>query len=169
MINQSRTTPCVLLDVDNTLIDVRGLQNLTEARSWGITAGHTFHEAAKHADPFPDILKSVLAFQEIMPVIVMTARHEEHRDITWETLERHGVSPTLMYMRQEERQSSHHAKELSLDKVFALGYDPVLAFEDDPDTIEMYKGYDIPVVIGEGWPTPSLANVYPYAGRIDTY
>lgn len=160
---RSRSKTCVIFDIDNTMFDVNGLSHLTEGSSVGPVAFETFHEAAVYAPAVENVVVAARAFQNCMPMFVLTARHEKYREETVQLLDKHGIYPDMLLMRDVQGVSSAQVKKSMVATLIDEGFYPVMAFEDDEDTIAMYENdYKICTYPGIGWTKP-FKDVYPYA------
>jgi len=80
-------------------------------------------------------------------VVLLTARPLWVRPQTLRWLERHPVRWDLLIMRTEnDWMSSHRFKKVEVEALQAAGFDVLLALDDDPRNVEMYRKHGIPAV-----------------------
>lgn len=85
-------------------------------------------------------------------IIIMTGRPERFRAITEEWLKRANVPYEMLLMRgDDEYGPSVGIKEQMIHTLVALGhnipYDIVMAFDDHPDIVAMYRRHNIPAEV----------------------
>ncbi|MDP6480902.1 MAG: HAD family acid phosphatase [Acidimicrobiales bacterium] len=114
-----------------------------------------FFEASVDDPPIPEAIRLVERLTEDHTVILLTARPSGSADTTLEWLGRHGVNWDLLAMRnQNDHGSSPEVKRAILTDLRSDGYEPVLAIDDDPGNLVMYRS--------EG-----LLTVYVHSGYYD--
>lgn len=75
-------------------------------------------------------------------IIFCTARGEEGRETTVKWLDKHlsELEEYKLYMKPKgDHRKDFVAKSEMLDQMFVDGYNPVLAFDDKPDVVSMYR------------------------------
>lgn len=134
----------VVFDVDGVLSDASRRQHFLEAPSRDWIA---FFDACGE-DP---LLEDVAALLDVVDrrfgIVLLTGRPLRVRDRTIAWLERHRLRWDLLVMRPDDDYRS--ASEFKRDAVADLrvrSLSPVLAFEDDPRTVEVLRSEGIPCV-----------------------
>ena len=142
----------VSVDVDGVRSDASGRQyHLHGAeRDWS-----AFFEASVDDPPIPEGIRLVERLCDGRTVVLLTARPAGLADTTLAWLERHGIRWDLLAMRRDgDRGSSPDVKRALLADLRADGYEPVLAVDDDPRNLVMYR-------------CEGVSTVYLYSGYYD--
>ncbi len=106
-----------------------------------------FFEASVDDPPIPEGIRLVERLCDGRTVVLLTARPAGLADTTLAWLERHGIRWDLLAMRRDgDRGSSPDVKRALLVDLRADGYEPVLAVDDDPRNLVMYRSEGVPTV-----------------------
>lgn len=153
-------TACVF-DFDGTLADVGSLLPLDAA---GVPVGHVadedvrawdlFHQNTMLAAPVGWVVER--ARHEAAAghaIVLVTARRERWRQVTVQWLATHGVPVSTILMRADD--------DLRPDSVFkaeafaqVMGrYDVVLAAEDRPSVVRVWRSLGVPTLVVPTWPS----------------
>jgi phosphoglycolate phosphatase-like HAD superfamily hydrolase len=134
---------CVIFDIDGVLADARHRLHYLEGskKQW-----NKFYEAMDKDPPFNSmitVIRSMSTFAEL-EVIIITGRPNNFRFETGKWLRDQFILYRKLYMRKEgdHRLGTLVKKEL-LAQARLDGFNPVLAFEDTPDTVAMYRSEGI--------------------------
>ena len=136
--------PVVIVDVDGVLSDASGRQHLLAgpARDW-----QAFFEASVDDPPVPEGIRLVERLTEGRTIVLLTARPARLAGTTLAWLDRHDVPWDLLAMRVDgDFGSSPDVKRAILDGLRGDGYEPVLAVDDDPRNLVMYRTEGVPTV-----------------------
>lgn len=139
----------VILDMDGTLSDPSGrLHHLDGEKNWP-----AFHDAMGDDEPIAAIAtlaRILYAAAErgdgIDAVIIVTARHDDpkYRQLTVDWLELHGIRYHALYMRRnDDYRRDHLVKADILQQIIDAGYEPVLAVDDRPEVVRMWRDHGI--------------------------
>jgi len=139
----------VIIDVDGTLSDPSGrVHHLSGEKDW--TA---FHDEMGDDEPIEAVatLARILhAAAErgdgIEAVIIVTARHDDpkYRRLTIDWLDLHGIRYHALYMRKDsDTRRDYLVKADILRQIVEDGYDPVLAIDDRPEVVRMWREHGI--------------------------
>ena len=80
-------------------------------------------------------------------IVILTARPVSIHRETLDWLEAQNISWDALIMRSEEDpMPSSEMKRLALNQIREAGFLPVLALDDDPRNIDMYKEEQIPTI-----------------------
>lgn len=147
--------PAVIVDVDGTLADVSGIRHyvLEDPRK---KLFEKFHGAASYVTPMPQVAELVRALHAAgYAIIVLTSRKEvwRHRTRVW--LRKWNVPFEALGMRanHDQRRDDDVKRDLFI-KMRRMGYEPVLAIDDNPIVVALWRSLDIPTVVVPGWLTP---------------
>lgn len=134
---------CFIVDLDDTLANAKHRHHFLESnpKDW-----EGYHSASIH-DPVHEYVAVIfrnLRSSGLTPVIC-TGRPNTHRAWTNEWLERKDLLPDLLFMRTpgDHRPDS----EVKLDMLYEIkrsGCKPVLAIEDRPSVVRMWRMNGVP-------------------------
>lgn len=128
-----------LVDIDGTVADSLSHMNLWWDGGWD-----TFHSTVDQMQPLNNDVKRILELLEL-PVIFWTCRPDKHFAETENWLKRHGFEFGRLMMRPPG-QPSGLFKVSALARLRREGFEPVIAFEDDPETVERLRADGLPTV-----------------------
>ncbi|MFB2597664.1 hypothetical protein ACEXQE_07725 [Herbiconiux sp. P17] len=144
--------PAVIIDVDGTLADVGGIRHyvLDDPRHRNF---HKFHAAASWVPPIADVVRVAQALHGAgLGIVVLTSRTERWRYRTRAWLAKWEIPVDALGMRADaDTRRDDAVKRDLLDRMRALGYDPVLAIDDNPVVIAVWRSLAIPTVRVPGW------------------
>ena len=138
------TGSVVIVDMDGVISDASGRQHFLDGsnKDWW-----AFFEASVDDPPIPEVIGLVERLTENRTIILLTARPSGSADTTLEWLDRHGVRWDLLAMRKDDdHASSPEVKRAILLELRGDGYEPVLAIDDDPENLVMYRSEGVPTV-----------------------
>lgn len=148
------TRPAVIVDVDGTLADVSGIRHyvLDNPRNKNFNA---FHAAASYAPPTPKVAELVRALHAMgYAIVVLTSRKEMWRYRLKVWLRKWEIPAAAIGMRADHDQRRDDEVKLDLFiRTRRMGFDPVLAIEDNPIVVQLWRRLDIPTVVVPGWIT----------------
>ena len=157
----------VIFDLDGTLFDPsHRLHHLDGEKDW-----KAFHDAMDK-DPTIDaiaelarILYKATQFDAgIDAVLLVTARHDDpkYRRMTEEALHKHDIKHHKLYMRaNDDTRPDHVVKAQILEHILDDGYEPMLAVDDRPSIIAMWREHGITALQC----APDEPGASPYAGQ----
>lgn len=140
----------VIFDMDGTLCDVTSIRHhVLDRRRRNYKA---FHYLSLFCPPFAwvrDLSQSYHA--EGVVVLVVTARHDQWRDLTESWLLQHGVPYHEVHMRKQgDMRKDKIIKSEILDQLL-MTYDIKHALDDNPSIIELWNERGIPHTVVPGW------------------
>lgn len=140
----------VIFDVDGTLCDVSSVRHHVATRPKNFDA---FHAASIDCPARPDVLDGVTAARKAgHAVLVVTARRFQWRYHTILWLSENGVDYDELYMRaDDDHRRDVEVKRDVLRRIRRDGYEPVLAWDDNPNVIQLWETEGIPVRLVPGW------------------
>lgn len=136
----------VIFDVDGTLAHVghRTHHLRGPEKNW-----NAFHGAMEDDEPIEAVamlarvLHAAAARGEgIDAVIIVTARHDrpDYKQTTIDWLEVHGIGYERLYMRRDnDIRPDRVVKAEILEHIVADGYEPILAIDDRPETVKVWR------------------------------
>ncbi len=97
--------------------------------------------------PIPEGIRLVERLTEGTSIVLLTARPAALAETTVTWLERNGVDWDLLAMRNDDDHgSSPEVKRAILNGLRGDGHEPVLAVDDDPRNLVMYRSEGVPTV-----------------------
>lgn len=134
---------CYLFDIDGTIADLTHRLHHIEGdkKDWP-----AFFDACEHDAPIPHILDLAKILCEQAIVLLVSGRSDRVRNQTVDWLYRHGLNNfTTLYMRQDgDHRPDHIVKAELLEQIRADGYEPIMAFDDRNQVVEMWRANGIP-------------------------
>lgn len=146
----------IILDVDGTLCDVSSVRyhvDLTHPYNTGEKRFDRFHSESVDCPPHQEALDEYhKAREEGLAILVVTGRMEEWKCHTMTWLKEHEVIYDELYMRpQDDCRKDVIVKTMLLEQIREDGYRPVLAVDDNPAIIGLWKNKGIQVIKIAGW------------------
>lgn len=129
---------CYIFDLDGTLADDSHRVPHMARGDW-----ETYFSLCEH-DPViehvADLMRSV-----DYPCFIVTGRSESVEEETKRWLHAHRLSCVGLYMRKKgDFRKNSEFKLGVLDELRATGWEPVMAFDDQPDTCKMWRDAGVP-------------------------
>lgn len=145
-----------IFDVDGTLCDVSGIRfwvNPDDPKFPGKKNWERFHASAIDCPPNEQALDLYrAAVDDGYKIIVVTARMRQWEIPTKVWLRRHGVAYEKLYMRgYDDYRKDYVVKAEILEMIRDDGYTPVMAVDDNPNVIRLWREQDIRTYIIDGW------------------
>jgi len=152
---------CYLFDLDGTICDIDHRLHLIHPKA-GQSVGQNrndqnpetvfkpnwdqFFRECAHDKPITPVIHLAHALMLREPVLFVTGRDENVRDLTMAWLGRNVASPALLeartklYMRKHgDHRQDHEVKGELLTQIKLDGYDPIMAFEDRDQVVAMWR------------------------------
>ncbi len=129
----------VIFDIDGVLSDARPRQHHLRG---GSPDWRSFFSNGIHDKP----LTAGVALAKVIavPIVAVSARPNHVHADTVEWLEREGVPFDLVITRPEgDQRSSSEFKAAELSALQQAGYEVVLAIDDDPANVSMYRDHGV--------------------------
>lgn len=134
---------CYIFDIDGTLSnnDHRTHHLLKQPKDW-----EAYHALVAHDTPHEHICELAIALSKTMPIIYCSGRHDGQRRVTENWLMTYAVPGHFgLYMRKEgDHRPDHIIKRELLDQIRADGFDPIMAFDDRNQVVDMWREAGIP-------------------------
>ena len=138
--SRERCGPCAIVDIDGVLANGDHRQHLVRAKRW-----REFFDAAHQDLPIAETAVLLRLLDQDLVVVLMTGRPLRTRDATIAWLAEHGYRWDLLVMKEDaDRRRTHHAKREAVATLRDRGLTPVLALDDEPGNVAMYRQEDIP-------------------------
>jgi phosphoglycolate phosphatase-like HAD superfamily hydrolase len=137
----------VIFDVDGTLLDIEHRVPLIRPTNHTKKDWAAFREAAINDKPNSEIIRIAAALRLAgNRIIISTGRMEKEREVTKRSLEVAGLNlyDIPMYMRtNDDCRLDAVVKREMLVKMRVDGYNPVLAFDDRQQVVDMWRSQGI--------------------------
>lgn len=136
---------CYIFDIDGTLANNEHRRHHIEGESkdW-----ETYHSLCHLDPPIAHIVELAQILQQDYltgGIIFVSARGEECRKQTEAWLNEHlGFFPTLYMRPAKDHRPDYQIKSEILDKIIAEGYQPIMAFDDRNQVVDMWRSRGIP-------------------------
>jgi len=137
--------PAVLVDMDGTLCDVSAVVHL-QAEPDGFNA---FHEACAQCPPHHAVIEWCLDQHSLgHSILIVTGRDAWARELTEHWLSEHLPVPSEgLQMRPDGDFRSNTRLKREIHSQLALTYEIRAAIDDDPEIVELWQEFGIPVAI----------------------
>jgi uncharacterized HAD superfamily protein len=144
----------IIVDTDGTLVDVSGIRHYV-APGRRFSDFDRFHKASRFSPPHADVVDRVLAEHTAgRTVFVVTARRDRHERLTRDWLAKHDVPFDHLLMRKDtDRRHDVDVKRGILARIRKT-HRVVLAIDDNPGVIALWRSQHIPVIVVPGWDDP---------------
>ncbi len=134
--------PCALVDIDGVLADGRHRQRFMESRPRDYEA---FFGAAHLDTPIVETAVLVGLMASELAVVLVTGRPFRIRQATRDWLEEHRFRWDLLVLRpDDDRRPTQQYKRSCLHRLWEYGFAPVLALDDEPGNVAMYRAEGVP-------------------------
>lgn len=134
----------MIFDVDGVLSDAAGRQYLLE---WGRQDWDAFFEACGQDPVVEEVARLLGLLDSALQIVLLTGRPLRVQPQTLAWLEQNRLRWDLLVMRDRGEYAQASAfKRAALEQLRAAGFDPQLAFEDDPRNRDMFHRAGIPCV-----------------------
>ena len=135
-----RAGPCVIVDIDGVLADGAHRQHLVRAKRW-----REFFDAAHGDSPIAETAVLLRLLDQDLVVVLLTGRPVRTREPTVTWLAEHGYRWDLLVMKEDgDLRKATFSKREAVTVLRAAGYTPVLALDDEPGNVAMYREESIP-------------------------
>lgn len=144
----------VIFDVDGTLCDVRSVRHhvqvTPEQRYKDFRA---FHDAAASCPPHEWVAEAARQAEAAgLAVLVVTARMAQWMEQTVWWLLLNDVPFKQLYMRRNgDSRRDFEVKREILSLIRADGFNPVHAYDDNPNVLQLWTREGIPTTVVPGW------------------
>lgn len=148
-------TPTIIFDMDGTLCDVQAIRHYVRGDNQNFDA---FHKASLWCPPIPYVAEATRTYSFIKHhITIVTARDEKYRRVTEDWLVKHDIRHDALYMRVwGDQRKDRLVKADILHAMRLRGFEPVLAWDDNPHVIELWESEGIDVVEVPGWDATPL-------------
>ncbi len=134
---------CYLFDIDGTIADLsHRLHHIEKSpKDWD-----AFFAACAGDAPIPHIIELVRVLNDAdQRVIFVSGRSDQCRADTEAWLDRHEIAGLPLYMRRAgDHRPDNLVKGELLDRILADGYEPVMAFDDRKQVVDMWRERGVP-------------------------
>ena len=137
--------PSVVFDMDGVLSDAAVRQHYIEGpgrRDW-----HAFFEACGDDPLVEETARLLHLLDSSLRIVLLTARPLRVQPQTLAWLDRYELRWDVLIMREwGDYSSAAEFKRWTVWELRQAGYEPRLAFEDDPRNLAMFRGEGVPCV-----------------------
>lgn len=132
--------PCVIVDIDGVLANGEHRQHLVRAKRW-----REFFDAAHGDLPIAETAVLLRLLDKDLVVVLLTGRPMRTQEATMAWLAEHGYRWDLLVMKEDgDLRKTHHAKREVVACLRQAGLMPVLALDDEPGNVAMYREEHVP-------------------------
>lgn len=141
---------CVIFDMDGTLCDVRPIRHYVQGERRNFDKFHRASLFCGPNDEARDLYDSAVA--DGFHIVVVTARDARYEQVTRDWLVKHGFHFDALYHRPwGDGRNDAVVKQEILEQLRADGFEPILAVDDNPAVIDVWRANGIPTVIIPGF------------------
>lgn len=143
-------TDAVIFDMDGTLADVSSIRHHVRERPKNFDA---FHSESITCPPNHWVqMAAIDAHRDGFAVLIVTARREQWSMHTLLWLRDNHIHHDALFMRDNhDVRKDFLVKQDILAQIRALGLNPVLAFDDNPNVIDLWQSNGIDTIVVPGW------------------
>jgi len=139
----SEKTPALILDLDGTLRDTSSIAHLLDERPKDYAK---FTVASHTCPPLQRVISAIRFGYRGWHLLMFTGQKEMYRAQNIDWLEKHFGPVNWMAMRQnDDNRPAPLVKAEMVVRAQAYGYNPLEAWDDDPDVVRMYNEHDLDV------------------------
>jgi phosphoglycolate phosphatase-like HAD superfamily hydrolase len=143
----------VIFDMDGTLCDVRSIRHLIN----GPGGFDAFHQASIDCPPHEWVVEAAReAHAAGQAVLIVTGRAQKHRNVTAMWLALHNVPSDGMWMRRNGDFRKDFIVKREILARIRQRFNPVRAWDDNPNVLDLWRQENIPVTVVPGWDGPVL-------------
>jgi hypothetical protein len=138
-----------IFDVDGTLCNVESIRHYVTAKPKNFEA---FHAGSVNCPPHEWVAESARAIHGSgMPVLVVTARKERYWWHTTLWLRENWIPYHALFMRGDNDGRPDYEVKADILAEIRRFYSPVIAFDDNPAVLRLWREEGIPAVRVPGW------------------
>ncbi len=138
-------TKAVIFDIDGTLADVREIKHHLTG---DVVDYDLYHKLAQDAPPVEPIVIAAVSMVALgLSPLIVTARKAKYMDDTVIFLRRNNIPFDMIFMRQDDDDRTDvDLKRDILKRIRSMDYDVKLAYDDNPEIIDLWVSEGIPAV-----------------------
>jgi phosphoglycolate phosphatase-like HAD superfamily hydrolase len=139
---------CYLFDLDGTLADcTHRLHHIKQPRkNWD-----AFFAACSRDGPIPHMVELARHLARVEKTVFCSGRSDQVRAQTQDWLTTHGLEGPLYMRGARDKRPDYVVKGELLDRILADGWQPIMAFDDRNQVVEMWRARGIPCAqVAEG-------------------
>lgn len=142
----------VIFDMDGTLADVSSIRHYLKPDISHGKDFDAFHSESVNVPPHPHVVNAAqVAHMLGLKILVVTARKWMWRNHTAWWLAMHGIHSDLLMMRGNMDGRKDYDVKKDMLKTIRQAYNPIHAWDDNPNIIRLWTEEGIPCTIVEGW------------------
>ena len=142
----------VIFDMDGTLANVSSIRHYLKPNIYHGKDFDSFHAESVNVPPHRHVANAAqVAHMLGHKVLVVTARKHMWRHHTAWWLAMHNIPSDMLMMRDNKDQRKDYEVKKDMLKTIRKAYNPIHAWDDNPNIIRLWKEEGIPCTIVEGW------------------
>jgi hypothetical protein len=136
--------PCILVDIDGVIADGNHRQSYMRSATKDYAA---FFAAAVRDTPITEAAMLLRIIDPDVAIVLVSGRPARIHDLTVDWLRTHAFRWDLLVLRADgDHRPASDAKAQAVRELRAEGWLPVLAIDDEPGNVDMYRGLGIPTL-----------------------
>jgi hypothetical protein len=136
--------PCVLVDIDGVIADGNHRQSFMRSTPRDYKG---FFDAAVRDTPIMEAAILLRVIDEAVSIVLVSGRPARIHDLTVAWLREHGFRWDLLVLRADgDFRAASEAKAQAVEELRTEGWLPVLALDDEPDNVAMFRHLGIPTL-----------------------
>lgn len=139
----------VICDLDGTLVDVRSIKHYIEQKPKDLDA---FHRYSIGCPANFAVKLAIDSCKYEFSILIVTARQDQYRlnSVLW--LNSNCIDYDELYMRKDgDDRPDYEVKSDILDQIITDGYEPIHAYDDNPNIIRLWTERGIETTFVEGF------------------
>lgn len=139
-----------IFDLDGTLCDVRSIRHYVTGKKKNF---HAFHRESVNCPPNPEVVEALnTAHKNGRAILIVTARSFDFAMHSMYWLSLNNIKYDQMYMRRaKDSRPDYIVKKEILKIIKRDGYEPVKAYDDNPNVWDVWEEAGIETVRVEGF------------------
>lgn len=139
----------IIVDLDGTLVDVREIRHFLANRPRDFDS---FHSSSRNSPPNEIVGKLVTRLNALgFQICVLSGRSDKWRDLSTKWLAQHNIPHAELLLRAIGDFRADIVVKQEMFLKLGEKYDVVLAFDDNPAIVSLWRELGIPCVAVPGW------------------
>lgn len=142
----------VIFDMDGTLADVSSIRHYLKPNIHHGKDFDSFHSESVNVPPHSHVVNAAqVAHMLGLKILVVTARKWMWRNHTAWWLAMHDIHSDLLMMRGDLDSRKDYEVKKDMLAIIRQAYNPIHAWDDNPNIIRLWTEEGIPCTIVDGW------------------